>query len=54
MKKHVEKVKETEEEKKARWQKQAKMARSFAKNSGIDMKKIAKERKQSLSRQYDY
>lgn len=54
MKKKIEIVKETEEEKQARWAKQAKMARSFAKKAGVNMKKIAKERKSSLSSQFDY
>lgn len=54
MKKKIEVVKETEEEKQARWAKQAKLARSFAKKAGVNMKKIAKERKSSLSSQFDY
>lgn len=35
---------ETMEEKCARWEKQAKMAKKFAINSGLDLKKIARER----------
>jgi hypothetical protein len=39
MKKHHEFVEESQEQKDARWKKQAKMARTFAKVSGLDVKK---------------
>ena len=38
MKKHHEFVEESQEQKDARWKKQAKMARAFAKKNGIDVK----------------
>jgi hypothetical protein len=62
MKKHKEEfVEETEEQKRARWEKQKKAARGMAKLCGIDLKKLAKERernyreKMSLNgSRYDY
>jgi len=44
MKKREEIVEETEEQKKARWEKQQKMARCLAKSCGIDHKKLERER----------
>lgn len=44
MKKREEIVEETEEQKKARWEKQQKMARGLAKSCGIDLKKLERER----------
>jgi hypothetical protein len=44
MKEKREFVEETMEQKQARWDKQCKAARSFAKQSGMNLKKIAKER----------
>jgi hypothetical protein len=38
-------VEETQEQKDARWKKQAKAAKSFAVSSGIDLKKVARERR---------
>jgi hypothetical protein len=38
-------VEETQEQKDARWKKQAKAAKSFAVFSGIDLKKVARERR---------
>lgn len=37
-------VEETMEQKQARWEKQSKSAKSFAKQCGVNLKKIAKER----------
>ena len=49
------KVKETEEEKKARWEKNRKMAKSIAKMSGIDIRALAKERRGSKKgNSFDY
>ena len=39
-----ERVEETMEQKNARWEKNAKKAMSFAKQAGIDLGKISKER----------
>lgn len=44
MKEKREFVEETMEQKQARWEKQSKAAKSFAKQCGVNMKKIAKER----------
>jgi hypothetical protein len=44
MKEKKEFVEETMEQKQARWEKQSKAAKSFAKQCGVNMKKIAKER----------
>lgn len=44
MKEKKERIEETEEQKNARWKKQAKAARSFAISSGIDLKKVVRER----------
>ena len=44
MRKKEERVEETEEQKQARWDKQSKSAKSFAKQCGINMNKLAKER----------
>ena len=44
MKEKREFVEETPEQKQARWEKQSKSARSFAKQCGVNLKKIAKER----------
>ena len=44
MKKKEEFVEETEEQKKARWEKQQKRARGLAKSCGIDLKKLERER----------
>ena len=41
---------ETEEQKKARWEKQRKMAKSFAKQAGVNLPKKVK----SQSEKYDY
>ena len=55
MKEKKEHIEETEEQKNARWKKQAKAARSFAISSGIDLKKVARERRISeLSQNIDY
>ena len=43
-KQNTEFVEETQEQKDARWNKQTKTARSFAKQCGINLGKIAKER----------
>jgi hypothetical protein len=45
MKEKREFVEETMEQKQARWEKQSKSAKSFAKQCGVSLKKIAKERK---------
>ena len=45
MKEKKEFVEETQEQKDARWKKQAKAAKSFAVSSGIDLKKVARERR---------
>ena len=45
MKEKKERIEETEEQKNARWKKQAKTARRFAISSGIDLKKVARERR---------
>ena len=37
-------VEETQEQKDARWAKQNKTAKSFARQCGVDLKKIARER----------
>lgn len=44
MKKKEEFVEETEEQKKARWEKQQKIARGMARSCGIDLKKLERER----------
>ena len=44
MKKKEEFVKETEEQKRNRWDKQQKMAKGLAKSCGIDLKKLERER----------
>ncbi len=44
MKEKKEFVEETLEQKQARWAKQNKSAKSFAKQCGVSLKKIAKER----------
>ena len=44
MKKKEEFVKETEEQKRNRWDKQQKMAKGLAKACGIDQKKLERER----------
>ena len=44
MKKKEEFVKETEEQKQARWDKQQKLVKGLAKSCGIDQKKLEKER----------
>lgn len=44
MKEKREFVEETMEQKQARWEKQSKAAKSFAKQCGVNLKKIAKER----------
>ena len=44
MKKKEEFVEETEEQKRARWEKQQKMARGLAKSCGFDLKKFERER----------
>jgi hypothetical protein len=44
MKEKKEFVEETMEQKQARWEKQSKSAKSFAKQCGMNLKKIAKER----------
>ena len=44
MKEKKERIEETQEQKDARWNKQAKAAKSFARCSGIDLKKVARER----------
>ena len=55
MKGKKERIEETDEHKNARWKKQAKTARSFARCSGIDLKKVARERRISeLSQNIDY
>lgn len=55
MKEKKEHIEETQEQKNARWNKQAKAAKSFARCAGIDLKKVARERRISeLSRNLDY
>ena len=55
MKEKKEFVEETAEQKDSRWKKQAKAAKSFARCAGIDLKKVARERRISeLSRNLDY
>ena len=55
MKTKKEFVEETQEQKNARWKKQAKTAKSFARCAGIDLKKVARERRMSeLSKTPDY
>lgn len=44
MKEKKEFVEETSEQKQARWKKQSKAARSMAKQCGINLKKLSKER----------
>lgn len=44
MKDKKEFIEETEEQKSARWNKQSKLARSFAKQCGVNLKKVADER----------
>lgn len=48
-------IEETVDQKNARWKKQAKTAKSFARCAGIDLKKVARERRMSeLSKNPDY
>lgn len=48
-------IEETQDQKNARWKKQAKTAKSFARCAGIDLKKVARERRMSeLSKNPDY
>lgn len=60
MKKHEEIPEETEEQKRERWEKAQKKARSFARQCGVDLKKISKERRKIAmehargSEKYDY
>ena len=55
MKTKKEFVEETQEQKNARWKKQAKTVKSFARCAGIDLKKVARERRMSeLSKNPDY
>ncbi len=55
MKEKKEHIEETQEQKDARWKKQAKAAKSFARCSGIDLKKVARERRLAeLTRNPDY
>ena len=55
MKTKKEFVEETQEQKNARWKKQDKTAKSFARCAGIDLKKVARERRMSeLSKNPDY
>ena len=44
MKEKKEFVEETLEQKQARWEKQSKSAKSFAKQCGVNLKKISRER----------
>ena len=55
MKEKKEHIEETQEQKNARWNKQAKAAKSFARCVGIDLKKVAQERRMAeLSTNPDY
>lgn len=45
MKEKKEYIEETQEQKNARWKKQAKTAKSFARCAGIDLKKVVRERR---------
>lgn len=55
MKEKTERIEETDEQKNSRWSKQAKAARSFARCSGIDLKKVARERRMAeLLKKPDY
>lgn len=60
MKKHEEMPEETEEQKMERWEKAQKKARSFARQCGVDLKKISRERRKIAmehargSEKYDY
>jgi len=55
MKEKQERREETMEEKNARWDKQARAARRFAVNSGLDLKRIARERRMAeLMKKPDY
>lgn len=48
-------IEETADQKNARWKKQAKTAKSFARCAGIDLKKVARERHMAeLSKNPDY
>lgn len=48
-------IEETADQKNARWKKQAKTAKSFARCAGIDLKKVARERRMTeLSKKPDY
>lgn len=55
MKEKNERIEETQEQKNARWKKQAKTAKSFARCAGIDLKKVARERRMTeLLKTTDY
>ena len=56
MKKHEEIPEETEEQKRERWAKAQKKARSFARQCGVDLKKISRERRKRDAEKvrYDY
>ena len=55
MKEKKEHIEETQEQKNARWTKQAKAAKSFARCAGIDLKKVVRERHMAeLSKNPDY
>ena len=55
MQEKKERIEETQEQKNARWKKQAKTAKSFARCAGIDLKKVARERRMAeLSKNPDY
>lgn len=55
MKEKKEYIEETQEQKNARWKKQAKTAKSFARCAGIDLKKVARERRMTeLLKTTDY
>lgn len=55
MKEKNERIEETQEQKNARWKKQAKTAKSFARCAGIDLKKVARERRMTeLLKKPDY
>ena len=55
MKEKQERRVETMAEKNARWEKQARAAKRFAVNSGLDPKKIARERRMAeLSKRPEY
>lgn len=55
MKEKKEHIEETQGQKNARWNKQAKAAKSFSRCAGIDLKKVARERRMTeLSKKPDY